>query len=121
LQIILNYFVNAKTLHTFVIPTTPGTIMEIQLREALLIYAGRFPEGHPLRDIALTTLRELGKENPFNRDDIKGSIRHIDLAFKNSGKQFNSIHDACLSLGLPLLQVKNDLQTVLKKYKLRVL
>lgn len=94
--------------------------MEIQLKEALLIYSERFPDGHPLKDIALTTLHELDRENPFGRHIINNRNREYQIQ-DEYGREFRTISDACYSLDTRGAQARNDIRRVLKKYDLKLI
>lgn len=95
--------------------------MEIELKESLVIYAQSLPDGHPLKDIAITTVKELSRANPFDRKDIHIPVRHLKVARLRNSKHFNSIEEACLEMDLPLLSVRNSVQSALKKYGLKLI
>ena len=95
--------------------------MEIELKESLVIYAQSLPDGHPLKDIAITTVKELSSENPFGRNKLLAPVRHVKVARLRNSKHFNSIEEACLEMDIPLISVRDSVQSALKKYGLKLI
>ncbi len=97
----------------------PSAIMEVSLKEALIIYSERFEEGHPLRDIAITTLKELNRENPFGRSHL--SFKPYEIVDIKYGTEYSSLSDACFALGERRAPARRELQRVLAKYDLKMI
>lgn len=94
--------------------------MEIELKESLVIYAQSLPDGHPLKDIAITTVKELTSENPFGRNRLLTPVRHVKVARLRNSKQYHTIEEACLDMNISLISVRDSIQSALKKYGLKL-
>lgn len=95
--------------------------MEEDLRITILRYAETLPDGSHLKDIAVTTAKELARTNPFGRNNPNKPGVNIELMDIRSKKRFISIKQACNVLGLSHGVIVWELSQVLDKYGLKAL